>query len=587
MDRVNTTPSFLKNSNFFRKQDPVFNYIDRALSQMALQLEHQVASLDDRLIEKFLRKNSEHVNYARPAHAIVHIVPTDSKVVVQDGQEFCLALEEEEYRFTSVGTHRILRAEVKELVRPKFFAPGAVAHPDFEEFWIGMDIDESITTLNGLSLFFGKEAVADHAGWERDLVHLNWFYQGEKLPTKIGIPCLGKAKATKINQLYGPEFQVKKQMGHCYRQRFVTFGSNASLVREPCPARFKDFCSPEQLQKYTQPVVWLRVKCPALISDRLLRSLWCITNCIPIWNKVDVVETFETFHSTMNTFGLPLQVSKSTDDRSDTLKYSLFAVQQVYNEDREIYHRAGLLPNEPATAGVWEVQSRGVVKEGHQAHSSFSQVIEQLYEHFHLLSEEDRSRVREIIVDLKSMADCFTEQQTGQYLTVKNSHPTRSLHVRYSLTNGAGVGSALVGHYLAATDDSAVHSAFLVTPIFPGQNRPEGEHLRRAFTRDVLSGGTVTRASIRSWILGFLGHQVSDVEVEVVYNYRPFAEDRHILVKIAPSNPAMWPAPTWASACRILQADLQEQSAMLYPFKVELVLRDNLLNPNDNHQNGR
>ena len=252
---------------------------------------------------------------AKPAHAIMHALPLDHKVVINEHTQFFHRKRmplfrdsgKEDFKdffFCPSGEFTLNDCELKYIAYPdkivtheehrtttKLKAPDFVASPEPSCIYMGIQPAQGLKTIDNLICYFdllnfsNKELLVHH------LSIANWSINGETLEITKGYAQRKIVKdnySAYINESIQSKIQFYEEyVREFYRNHFYTIDGNIDLKGKlkKYPEDFRRFLSDTQLAEFTTPILWLKIEFSTVVSNSMLKNLHCHINCFPTLNK--------------------------------------------------------------------------------------------------------------------------------------------------------------------------------------------------------------------------------------------------------------------------------------------------------------
>lgn len=158
--------------------------------------------------------------------------------------------------------------------------------------WLGVALDDEVDSLQNISFFFNWLNDAEAETWYQFLPYAQWYLQKNFLHTQQGLPGSEKdiTPAAELQQEYDIMKRIEDEVCQLYNGQFVTIAQALSLEKlklqpEPYPALFNDWFDKKDLNELKEPLMWIEIKFPTLISPEALDSVLCGINCFPVINR--------------------------------------------------------------------------------------------------------------------------------------------------------------------------------------------------------------------------------------------------------------------------------------------------------------
>ncbi len=252
---------------------------------------------------------------AKPAHAIMHALPIDHKVQINERTAFFhrkqMPLfrnrEKEGYKdffFCPAGEFTLNDCELKYITypdkiathdkhraTPEIKATEFIGSPEPSCIYIGILPAPGLQTIDDLICYFDLLNFANQELMVHHLGIANWSINGERLAVTKGYTQREIVKddySAYINERIQSKIQFyETYVREFYRNHFFTVEGNIDLKGKlkKYPEAFRAFLSDKQLAEFTSPMLWIKIEFSTVVSHAMLANLHCHINCFPTLNK--------------------------------------------------------------------------------------------------------------------------------------------------------------------------------------------------------------------------------------------------------------------------------------------------------------
>ncbi|WP_289040004.1 hypothetical protein [uncultured Zobellia sp.] len=252
---------------------------------------------------------------AKPAHAIMHALPIDDKMVINERSQFFHRKRmplfrdsgKEDFKdffFCPSGEFTVNNCELNYIAYPN----KVVSHQnhrttpwlkssDFEgstensSIYIGIKPAPGVKTLDDLLCYFdllnfaNKELLVHHLGIA------DWSINGESLNVSKGYAQREIVKddySAYINESIQSKIQFYEEyVREFYRNHFYTVEGSIDIKGKlkKYPEAFKTFMKQKDLDALTTPLLWIKIEFSTVVSAEMLDNLHFHVNCFPALNK--------------------------------------------------------------------------------------------------------------------------------------------------------------------------------------------------------------------------------------------------------------------------------------------------------------
>lgn len=252
---------------------------------------------------------------AKPAHAVMHAIPVDASVAINERTQFYhrkrMPLFQgrgkegfQDFYFCPVGNFTLNDCELGYIAYPDkvmahknnrnlpYLSKGDfTGAPESSCIYMGIAPQAGVKTIESLNCYFdllnfsNKELLVHHLGIAE------WSLNGTVLPVTKGY-----AQKELVQDYFSPyineSIQTKIQFYEEYVRQY--YEDHFYVLEEPIevkenlrtyPEVFKEFLSAERLQEFDQPMLWIKLTFSTVVSTPMLENLHCHINCFPVLNK--------------------------------------------------------------------------------------------------------------------------------------------------------------------------------------------------------------------------------------------------------------------------------------------------------------
>lgn len=501
--------------------DPVVKLLIEAMAEEVFMLAGEVSDLDDRMMAK-LSVSMTPVTYltARPAHAILSAMPTDTTVQIDSDTIF----EYKESRllrkynlnsifFTPVAPFELIRARVSLLtIGNRLYKCNrecrksliALAEKEDEYFrntvWIGLGPSPEITGKHNLSFYLDFVNVEDDAQYLRLLPYTCWTIDGKEVELKQGLS--KEAQDTDWRSLYD--------------MHYVTLQDAAMDNRKKYPDEWELYYSKEALAGCSSPLLWIKVAFPDSIPGDVLDQLKVGINMFPVAN---ISKRTMTRKMTDVSMFMPLNTGKNECFvRMDSVKDSSGRVYEPLSED------AG---GATSGKGIYSLRRGGVETYSHTndsksailrladiitdrhmfSHNKTEAELEQMVDKVLVLTD----RISNIVNDLNGETD------SKSYIVVDRTNPGETLIADYWVTNGEVINNfkPIVPLYANGHSAALEEGIYFLTPVRGGSAPPSIDRVKDLHRYMLTSHDRIfTKHDIVNFCKAEYGRDIEDIEVK-------------------------------------------------------------------------
>ncbi len=535
----------------------------------------------------------------RPAHAIMHARPKDTRAVLEKNHQFSVTTKTAEIFFTPATSVKLVDGDVKFLAfhnrilnvaqfpdRPVYLKAPKPLPP--QDFWIGLEMKNQVETLAGLSFFWDWHEDTHKSDIYYQLLGLaTWSVEGLPLKTKIGLP------RKEVPAEYSPElagFQEEYSITHkleqdivsTYQSRFITLeGFENAPDKKPIydlkrgyPEAFEQyFRLPDLVPLNEDRLLWIKVSFPGAFPSEMLAKVDCLINCVPILNRRLVKQT-KKLKENINILAL------------DSQDFFL-DIKSLQDSQGQSYHAIPLTNIRNYQSGTYTLRKEGVGRFDHRnAREMLSQLIDLLRDDsaaFAAFNKRDflDSKILKLNQEISELEQFIKKDEHAEeavpYLIVRPPRREETVFVEYWVSQGTAANQVAFGHPMNMSDVLPLekNSLKLILSPISGCNRPNLEESLSQYKNAMLTRGRiVTHQDIKTYCTSFLGEHLKAIEVnkEVYLGELPHQGFiRVIRVKVFLTKQGMYDDKAWNERRQELEGKLNQYSTKVLPIQVEFI----------------
>lgn len=292
-------------------RDPMALLLLECLAEEVYKISGEFDNMEDRIQDKLADMLVSDVKaIAKPAHAILHAIPSESKCQVTPQTSFTL-LADKYLTFFPVCNTQLFKGDIKYFShKGLFYSIDKSQHKtllsrtkktsEFADntFWIGLEVDEKINNLEGLAFYIDFTNTYQKMTQLSLLPYSVWKIQDREISITRGIPSKKDKYTNHTLELfsgYDLSYKINDSIKKEYDPYFLYIDEGVDITekRESFPAKLKEYFTEEFLEDFKKPLVWIEVACPLEITDEAISSIRLSINSFPVVCKRLVSNTIE------------------------------------------------------------------------------------------------------------------------------------------------------------------------------------------------------------------------------------------------------------------------------------------------------
>lgn len=583
--------------------DPVVGLLIGACATEFGKLQHEIGNSRQRILEQLANTLTPDVMMTpTPAHAVLHVRAIEPETLIQPTHQVyytkAVGEVEKEIYFSTPATYRLVDGSVRYLAaagkvfdvisempkRDKVLESDTYRrHLPTPTLWIGLELDETINTLDGVSFFFNWKNDPHLRSHLRQLPYCRWYLGDHELAVEKGIRGhtgpQSQENVVSFEAEFSPAWRMRQRVTEFYQDHFVTMlGSKTQQdfslesLKKNYPSEFEIVFPREDLTDLNKKLLWFRVEFPEYFPLEALVSTECQINCVPVLNKRYHEENYR-LQELLNI--LPL----NCDD-------FFFDIHRVSNEQDNEFSAHPLANLRNLESGAYTLRTHGAGKmDNREASQHLYHLIDLLRDESAAFAAYDLNALNEKIKNLNKELTAL-EQQVREsdnqreelpYLVVKMPKGGRSQTVTVEFWSTTGeLANDIPGGIkldMYATKGFSRSSIQLMLASTGGTNRKSAsdafyEFKKSLTTRDRI----VSKEDIKTFCFATLGKRLAQVNIQKGLHISDVPQEgmtRTLDVMLRPVGQQK-PQETqeWNALCFELEIELNAKSSGLIPIRV-------------------
>jgi len=526
--------------------DPLVGMLFGSLAGELEKISGEIAGTESRVVEKLVELlTSKPITGPTPAHALVTAMPVQTSFSVDPYHQFYVykkkklpgnhgKTEDKAIFFTPTASFKLFNGRVSimasgnklfEIQEEQHKEVMALSHSAMplqpSALWIGLELNEKIECINGLSLCFDLRSNARQDDFYNALTRAVWTINGHPMQLVSGFNEDEEQIRDKLDALLDREKDVSTKICHhvnrFYKKKFLSFtNENMTLGQLPpptnFPAEFTNVFKQDELQKIDKRLYWIKAELPDAFRADVLDDVHCAINCFPVINR-QLNSFTQTSREFINIIPLP------TDD-------TFLDMNTVTNSEGKLFTKEAFSSKGEMEEGAYILRQGGVGRfDSRNAREVLNYLLELLRDEsaaFAVLGTDMiTSNLRELnqtIARLEQrLQDSRVEKEEAPYLMLK-AHPEDDLvFVEFWSTQGVFANNIKVGNQLNIYEGSDINPGSLafISPTIGGKQRKDTEERINTYRKTLLSHGrVVTAEDIKALCYEHFGKALEKVEVK-------------------------------------------------------------------------
>jgi hypothetical protein len=328
----------------------------------------EIESIENRILEKLSSILVPSIDtIAKPAHCILHASSQEGIAEVTTGSGFRHSGKSHKCFFSF---YPVCNTDIRKGDILYFIHDGAVYTIDRDlsktlylrsrrhetggnTFWLGLDLDEGIRDISGLSFYFDLNGVFDKDKYLNLLSYTRWSIGDETLTMNKGISSRKEEYENITLDLfsgYDLSNKINRSVKEFYSNRYLSIAGNCLVEgkRKIFPEELQS-CFPETgISGTGKGLIWIKVTCPHGFTPDIINSLQPSINTFPVVNK-ELITRITEVKRTMPV--VPLTTGNNE---------SFISISKVTDSSAKKYYDVPLYRDAGNTCGIYSLRRGGI-----------------------------------------------------------------------------------------------------------------------------------------------------------------------------------------------------------------------------------
>ncbi|MVM30406.1 hypothetical protein GO755_10205 [Spirosoma sp. HMF4905] len=581
--------------------DPLVALLIEACAVEFERVSVAIGNTQTRLLDRLAQVLHPEPDVARPAFGIAQVRSVESKSTLSATTQLCLkragatrtdSTNALEAFFSPVDAYPVIDGAIRYIATTEMLyrideptqktpiaqRQGPPAVLPYQSLWLGLDLDEGVTSLEGLSFFFDWASETDRTVYQSSPATSSWWLGGQELRVRMGLPEKSSAKTsnTRLESEFDVMGKVEKQAVSVYERHFVTIEGapvfkSSGLQRQAYPSQVGQWFAERELRAVRESLWWVELRLPHTVSAQALAGVIVGLNCCPVVNRrLHRI----TYRLQQNLNIIPLETDRC-----------FLAMRDVRTNQNRQLTAIPLGDLSDLAADTYTVQygvNRFDDRDARQALTNLQDLLRDESASFAALGEDFLTSVIRELNQALARLEAKVDQKTSKrdsipYLIIKPKQPGETVFIEYWTCDGEAANRLPVGSRLSPYSDNTLRkdSGFLMTSTTGGRERlRESEKIAQYKKALLTRNRVVTLEDVRVVCQAELGHHLQAVRVERAFRVDPLPTNgfqRCIRVSLEPSTRSTYSAADWLQQAKLIQTSLETQSVSALPYEVIVV----------------
>ncbi|WP_298503546.1 hypothetical protein [uncultured Maribacter sp.] len=296
--------------------DPIISILFDACAHEFERISDTIKTSRTRITERLVDLLTPEVSVtAKPAHAVMHALPVDAVLDINERSEFYhrkrmpIFKESgqknfEDFFFSPAGDFKINNCAIEYIAYPDkivsyknhrnipfITTDDFIGQPENSSIYLAIKPSAQATTIQDLLCYFDVLNFSQKNILSHHISISKWSLNGTPLEIAKGYhekEVNDEDYSTYINESIQSKIKFyENYVKEFYKDHFYTVTDSLDVknnVRN-YPEEFASFLSNKDLQTFNEPLLWIKISFSPVVSNKMLENLHCHINCFPVLNK--------------------------------------------------------------------------------------------------------------------------------------------------------------------------------------------------------------------------------------------------------------------------------------------------------------
>ena len=583
--------------------DPLVNLLMEACSVEFEKIASAIGTTQNRMLERLARLLYPGMIDVNPAYGVVQVRSSEPTTMLNPEEQFVYKPAgndrkkdnlKTELFFSPVSQTKIFDGNVSHIASSRGLfsvadgaqklqlSSSAKRRVDFQHvLWIGLEMNEEISSIDGLSFFFNWMNQPESNSWYQYLPYTEWFLEANPVSRYAGINGIDQEadRPATLHAAFDPMKKIEAQITGLYNRNFVSVSAKQSfdemqIKKKLYPTVFEQFFDKKDLQALKESLLWIEIHFPPVMPAEALDTIFVSINSFPVINRKLNKFSYKLVQHLnivpLETDGSFLCVKEVTNSLGQAVKLVPFA------------NPAGLVPETYTLRyGINRFDERNyyetlvnLTELMREESSFFSSLGDDFLVHHIRELNQVLARIEDKVKMLNKSESPFP------YLAIKPKQLNGNAMVEFWTCNGALANKIPVGSKLSPYKSSNVQpgSVFFISSTYGGRDKFSDAEKIDEYKRALLSRNrVVTLEDLKLFMqteLGAMARSIDYKKIYIVGDHPAEGFTRCMQIEITPEQGILEPEE-WNERLRDLTLTLEKQSLNNIPYRLKLAVHDN------------
>ncbi|HTE27500.1 hypothetical protein [Flavitalea sp.] len=579
--------------------DPLVNLLMEACSVEFEKIAGEMGKTQNRMMERLARLLYPGMIDVNPAYGVIQVRSSESTAVLNQEEQFIYKPSgndrkrdnlKTELFFSPVSNTKIFDgnisyiASARELysitdgIQKLQVSSSSKKRVDLQHVvWIGLDLNEEINSVNGMSFFFNWMNQPESNNWYQYLPYTEWLLESNTLTRHGGVPVNDEISepVSILQSEFDPMQKIEARVIELYNRHFISLSSTESfddlkIERRPYPRAFDQLFDKKDLQALKEPLLWIEIHFPPVIPVEALDTVFVSINAIPVINRKLNKFTYKLVQYLnivpLETDGSFLSVREVTNSQGQPVKLVPFA------------NPSGLMPE---TYTLRYGVNRFDERNSYETLVHLTELIREESSFFSSMGEDflihHIRELNQVLARIEDKVKMLNKNQSPfPYLAIKPKQLNGNIMIEFWSCNGELANKIPLGSKLISYKSSNVlsNTIFFISSTYGGRDKFSDAEKVDQYKKSLLSHNRiVTLEDLKSFMRTELGKMARAIDYKKIFVAGSHPMEgfiRCMQIEITPEPGSLEPEE-WIERLRDLTLSLEKQSVNNIPYRLNLV----------------
>jgi len=578
--------------------DPLVNLLMEACSVEFEKIAGEIGKTQNRMLERLARLLYPGMIDVNPAYGIIQVRSSEPSAILNTDEQFIYKPSgndrkrdnlKTELFFSPVSQTKIFDgnisyiASARELysitdgLQKEQISSSSKKSVDLQhKVWIGLDLNEEVSTVNELSFFFNWMNQPESNNWYQYLPYTEWSLESKTLSRYSGMQSAGESPESVgfLQAEFDPMQKIEAHVNELYNRHFISLSGKESfddlkVKRRLYPKAFETLFDKKDLQELKEPLLWIEIHFPPAIPSEALDNVFVSLNAFPVINrKLNKI----TYKLIQNLNIVPLEMDGNFLSVKEVVNSNGQAVKLV-----PFANPAGLMPE---TYTLRYGINRFDERNSYETLVNLTELIREESSFFSSMGEDflihHIRELNQVLARIEDKVKMLNKNQSPfPYLAVKPKQLNGNISVEFWSCNGELANKIPLGSKLIPYKSSNVVSnmVFFITSTFGGRDKFNDAEKIDQYKKSLFTHNrVVTLEDLKLFMRTELGQDARNISYKKMYIKGDRPSDgfiRCMQIEITPEPGSLEPEE-WNQRIRDLTLSLERQSVNNIPYLLNL-----------------